>query len=140
VAGGARARLEGAMRIRLLVALVLLAVSAGVAGARTVESVSIKGAYGVIVVPDDWNGGLFLYAHGYSADKTILRPIPESLQGVDSLLIPGIFIAPPGYATATTAFRSVGWYMTAAVNDVENLWRYLVQQYGKPQHPYNSGL
>jgi hypothetical protein len=31
---------------------------------RTVEAPTIKGAYGLIMIPENWNGSLFIYAHG----------------------------------------------------------------------------
>jgi hypothetical protein len=54
------------------------------ADARTVEVFSIKGAQNAIIMPDQWNGDLFVYAHGYSADKRILAPIPADLVGANA--------------------------------------------------------
>ncbi len=126
------------MPIRLVTALVLLISVAGVQ-AQTMERVTIKGAYGIISIPKDWNGSLILYAHGYTADKSILQPIPGNLTQANQLLIPGLFFVPPGYATAVTTFRSVGWYLKDSIKDVENLRRYFVQKHGKPKHTYVWG-
>jgi pimeloyl-ACP methyl ester carboxylesterase len=128
--------------IRRCVPALLLVVAAAIPGrvqAKTVEVFSIKGAQNAIVVPDNWNGDLFLYAHGYSADKRILAPLPPDLVGVDTLLIPGLSFVPPGSAAAVTTFRSVGWYLKDAVKDIENLRRYFVKKYGKPKHTYIWG-
>ena len=54
------------MRTLGLAALVVLVASS--APAQTLERVHLKGAYAQIIVPEPWNGGLFIYAHGYSAD------------------------------------------------------------------------
>jgi hypothetical protein len=128
-------------RQRVLVLLFMLAVLAvaGRAGARTVEVFSIKGAQNAIVIPDDWNGDLFVYAHGYSADKRILAPLSPDLVGSNTLLLPGLAFVPPGSAAAVTTFRSVGWYLKDAVKDIENLRRHFVKKYGKPKHTYMWG-
>jgi hypothetical protein len=58
-------------RPRLLGAAALVVASLAVPAAaqwRTVDTFTIKGAHGLIVVPENWNGGLFIYAHGYSRD------------------------------------------------------------------------
>ena len=75
------------MRARLAAAVVTFALLSGSAAAQnTVERVAIKGAQDMIVVPKDWNGGLFLYAHGYTADKRILAPLPADPSKVPQLL------------------------------------------------------
>src|SRR2546425_2520733 len=128
------------MRARLAAAVVAFALLSGSAAAQnTVERVAIKGAQDMIVVPKDWNGGLFIYAHGYTADKRILAPISEDVSKVNTLLLPGLLFVPPGYATAVTTFRSVGWYLKDAVKDIENLRRYFVKKHGKPRHTYIWG-
>src|SRR5262249_24178386 len=120
------------MRMRLL--LMFLAVTIGSAAAQTVEHVTIKGAYGLIRVPKDWNGSLFIYAHGYTADQRILAPVPDHLTPATVVLLPGMGFVPAGYATALTTFRSVGWDVKDAIKDVENLRRHFVKTYGAPKH------
>jgi hypothetical protein len=118
----------------------LLAVAAAPAAAQTVERVAIKGAYAEIVVPADWNGSLFLYAHGYTADGRILAPIPEDIRDATAVLWPGLLpFVPAGYATAITTFRSIGWDVKDAIKDVENLRRYFVKKHGRPKHTYLWG-
>ena len=128
------------MRTDTAAALVAFALLSGSAAAQnTVERVTIKGAYDVIIMPKDWNGSLFLYAHGYTADKRILAPIPDNLSQANVLLLPGLSFVPPGYASGVTTFRSVGWYVKDAVKDIENLRRYFVKKHGKPTHTYLWG-
>src|SRR5438093_11682737 len=104
------------MRARLAAAVVAFALLSGSAAAQnTVERVAIKGAQDMIVVPQDWNGGLFIYAHGYTADKRLLAPLPAEPSKAPLLLQPGLLSVPLGYATAVTTFRSVGWYVKDAV-------------------------
>jgi hypothetical protein len=123
-----------------LLPLVTLLVAATSVVAETVEHLELKGAHALIRVPDDWNGSLFLYAHGYTADTRILAPIPDDFSEADPVLWPGLLgFLPPGYASAITTFRSIGWDVKDAVKDVENLRRYFVKRYGTPKHTYVWG-
>jgi len=127
------------MIVRLLATILAVGLLGGTAHARTVEHVTIKGAQDEIIIPDNWNGSVFLYAHGYTADKRILEPIPDDLSQVNTLLLPGLVLVPPGAAAAVTTFRSVGWYVKDAIKDIENLRRYFVKKHGKPKHTYIWG-
>jgi poly(3-hydroxybutyrate) depolymerase len=110
------------------------------ADAQTVEHVSIKGANARIVVPEGWNGSLFIYAHGYTADERILAPIPDDIGQATPVLWPGLLpFVPAGSATAVSTFRSAGWDVKDAVKDVENLRRYFAKRYGRPKHIYLWG-
>ena len=71
----------------VLAALLALAVPAA---AATVERVEIKGAHALVTIPDDWNGSLFLYAHGYTSDSRIVGPIPQSITDAVPVLWPGM--------------------------------------------------
>jgi len=136
--------------MRILLA-VLLAATLGIAAParaqwKTVDTPTIKGAYGLVVIPEDWNGSLFIYAHGYSADERLLRPFPSDVSPanftarLDTLFQASVLPAIVGkYAIATTTFRSEGWYVADAVKDIENLRRYFVKTYGKPKHTYLWG-
>jgi hypothetical protein len=132
----------------LLAATVLLSASHPAPAAaqwRTVDTFTIKGAPGLIVIPENWNGGLFLYAHGYSADRRLIAPIPPdlSLQNVGeklpTLLLPAVLPTASGYAVGTTTFRSAGWVVKDAIKDVENVRRRFVKKYGEPTYTYVWG-
>lgn len=130
----------------ILSSLILLAlVAPAQAQFNSVETLNLKGAYGVIAIPENWNGSLFIYAHGYTADKRFLTPIPPDLTQANfitklpMLLQASMLPSLSGYAVATTTFRSVGWYVKDAVKDIENLRRYFVKKYGKPKYTYLWG-
>jgi hypothetical protein len=114
-------------------------------GFETVEATTIKGAHALIIVPKNWNGSLFIYAHGYTADERLLQPFPDDVSVANfTQKLPLLFQAVvlptvSGYASATTTFRSVGWYVEDAIKDVENLRRYFVKKYGKPRYTYLWG-
>lgn len=132
-------------RVVALLALPLLLAAPAAAQWKTVDTFSIKGAHGVIVIPENWNGGLFVYAHGYSADERLLQPIPPDLSlanfsvKLDRLLQATVLPTLFGYASATTTFRSAGWAVKDAIKDIENLRRRFVKTYGKPKHTYLWG-
>jgi pimeloyl-ACP methyl ester carboxylesterase len=135
------------MRTRLLA--VFLFVLAGVSPASaqwaTVDTFTIKGAHGLIIIPENWNGGLFIYAHGYSADERILQPFPPDLTPANAtsklnLLFQAVVLPPAfGYASATTTFRSVGWSVKDSIKDIESVRRRFEQRYGTPRHTYLWG-
>ena len=112
------------MTIRTLVALVLLVAPAAAQSFKTVDTFTIEGAHGVIIIPDNWNGSLFIYAHGYTADERFLKPFPPDLtlanaaQKLDTLVLAVIVPTFSGYASATSTFRSVGWDVEDAIADI----------------------
>ena len=132
------------MIVRTLAALLLLALAglrpAAALTFKTVDTFAIKGAQGLIIIPENWNGSLFIYAHGYSADARLLKPFPPDITAanigskVDFLFLAMLLPTLDGYASATTTFRSVGWYVEDAIKDIENLRRHFVKKYGKPKH------
>src|SRR5262249_2021366 len=129
----------GSRRLALALgfAAIALVAPAAAQGLKTVDTPTIKGAHGLILIPQNWNGSLFIYAHGYSADERLLQPL-------DANHLPFLFAATllptfSGYASATSTFRSVGWDVEDAIKDVENLRRYFVRKYGKPKFTYMWG-
>ena len=130
------------MRSPALLGLVLAALASPAAALtfRAVEPFSEKGAFDLVIVPEPWNGGLIIYAHGYTADQRTIVAYPaditpsniaSKLTGGDQVLqVPLNF----GYAAATTTYRSVGWALADAVKDIENIRRHFIRRSGKPMH------
>ena len=76
-----------------------------------------SGALSLICFPDDWNGTLVVYAHGYvEADRPVALPDDE---------ISGVHVAEAvtglGYAYATTSYRANGLVVLPAVDDIAEL-------------------
>jgi pimeloyl-ACP methyl ester carboxylesterase len=125
---------------RLALVLVLagmLRAAPAAAQFKTVDAPTIKGAHDLILIPENWNGSLFIYAHGYSADERLVQPLQPN--NLPVLLAATILPTLSGYASATSTFRSVGWDVEDAIKDVENLRRYFVKKYGKPKFTYMWG-
>ena len=133
------------MAIRTLAVLLLLVRPAAALTFKTVDTFTVKGAHGLILIPDDWNGGLFIYAHGYTADARFLKPFPADLTlanigtKLDTLVLSVLIPTLSGYASATSTFRSVGWDVDDAIKDIENVRRRFVEKYGKPKYTYLWG-
>src|SRR6185369_384351 len=70
---------SAAVLVALLIAAALRPGPAGAQGFATVDNPTIEGAHDLILIPNDWNGSLFIYAHGYSADERLLEPFPSDI-------------------------------------------------------------
>jgi pimeloyl-ACP methyl ester carboxylesterase len=98
-------------------------------GARA-DSGRLGGAVYQIEMPDNWNGRLVLYMHGYGE----LRP--EA--GVSP---PGIraYLIRHGYAWAASSFSSTSQIPGRAADETAALWDFFVQKHGRPTWTYVTG-
>jgi pimeloyl-ACP methyl ester carboxylesterase len=115
--------------MRLLVTALL---AAGLCAAQPkVETGDLNGAAFRIDVPEQWDGGLIVYCHGYSpvpgkfADQ---KPNPMR----DALLGQGFAMAQSGYVAG-------GWAIDEAMQDTQALLRYFRTKYGAPKETYVMG-
>jgi pimeloyl-ACP methyl ester carboxylesterase len=92
---------------------------------------TINGAAFRIDVPDNWNGGLVMYCHGYNARPATFAEGPANAI-VRSFLDRGMAIAQSGYAAG-------GWAVAEAVTDTESLRRYFVTKHGKAKETWVAG-
>jgi len=104
--------------------------SAAQAAPKT-ELGDINGAKFRIDVPENWNGGLVIYCHGYN-------PSPVTYKEGK---LPPIFevFTSEGYALAQSGYAGGGWAIQEAVTDIESLRRYFAAKYGKPKETYITG-
>ncbi len=91
----------------------------------------LNGAKFRIDVPENWNGGLVIYCHGYN-------PEPGSFKDVK---LPPIFavFTEQGYALAQSGYAAGGWAVQEAILDTEELRRYFGSKYGKPKETFVTG-
>ncbi len=126
------------MRRFVIVALALALGLVGIApaaanGAGQDLEGEINGAAFEIRVPDDWNGTLVVYAHGFrdkadgpgevddvSADAFIADPFEDVLLAA-------------GYAVAGSAYRDNGWAVREGIADSRNLVRYFHEAVAVPE-------
>jgi hypothetical protein len=138
-----------AIRGLLALLLALAGVTVGVAGAAdsfpVVDAFEERGAHGLIVVPESWNGALVVYAHGYEADWQALKAYPSDLtpadigtrlEGGDVLLQIPLAL---GYAVGTTRYRATGFAVEEAWRDVDAVRRRFIRRHGEPRFTYVWG-
>lgn len=113
-------------------ALVSLGVSVfALQAAPRTEIGEINGAHFRIDVPDNWNGGLVIYCHGYN---------PSAVTYKEGKLNPFFAVfTDQGYAVAQSGYAAGGWAIQEAVTDTESLRRYFGSKYGNPKDTYITG-
>lgn len=114
-------------------------VSSYVSGTATIyEGQQPGGAVFKIWAPDEWNGDLVLFAHGY---VSILEPvaIPENqLYLPDGTHIPTL-VNDLGFAFAVSSYRGNGLIVEDAIMDLEELVTIFNTAVAKPVHTYLIG-
>ncbi len=106
-------------------------VAALVSAAPKVETGNINGAAFRIDVPENWNGGLVVYCHGYSP-----VPVTFTQEKLSPALQPFV---DKGYAVAESGYAAGGWAVQEGIVDTETLRRYFVGKYGKPKETFVTG-
>lgn len=96
-----------------------------------VETGDINGAKFRIDIPDNWNGGLVMYCHGYNP-----KPVTYDQPKIAPTL--AVFLD-QGYAVAQSGYAAGGWAIQEALTDTESLRRYFVQKYGPVKETYVTG-
>jgi len=91
----------------------------------------LNGAKFRIDIPDNWNGGLVMYCHGYSQT-------PGSFKEGKLPPVLAVF-TDQGYALAQSGYAAGGWAIQEAVVDTESLRRYFGNKYGQPKETYITG-
>src|SRR5439155_8839447 len=71
--GSSMKKCAGLIAVLLLTTVVRPGATAA-QGFATVDTPTIEGAHDLILIPANWNGSLFIYAHVYSADEPLLQP------------------------------------------------------------------
>ena len=119
--------------MKLLSAVVVLAAVCSAAPKTDSKSEigELNGAKFRIDVPENWNGGLVMYCHGYSATAVSYKEgkLPAVL---------AVF-TDQGYAVAQSGYAAGGWAIQEAVLDTEALRRYFASKYGQPKETYITG-
>jgi pimeloyl-ACP methyl ester carboxylesterase len=83
-----------------------------------------------IEVPDDWNGRLVLYIHGYHAFAPTLTVDQPSIRG---------YLIRNGFAWGASSFSSNSLVPGLAADETAALWDLFVQEFGQPELTYVTG-
>ncbi|MCB8946031.1 MAG: hypothetical protein H6658_19980 [Ardenticatenaceae bacterium] len=97
-----------------------------------------SGAIYRLCVPNNWNGDLLVYAHGY-VSPTAPIGIPEdqiSIGGNSIIDLVNLL----GYAFATTSYSTNGLAIQPGLTDIIDLLDIFAAQYGPPNHTYLAGV
>jgi len=97
------------------------------------ETGVLNGARYYIVIPENWNGGLVMYMHGYLPPEAEHPPFPGE-EGAGSGGIRGIQLpevaAGMGWAVARSAYSRQGFAMEEGVTETDALREYFQGKYG----------
>ena len=93
---------------------------------------TIAGAPWRLDVPENWNGELVVYMHGY---KPVEDPIPEVMprNGYEGWLLER------GFAIAQSDYSARGWAVAEALQDTEALRKHVVGLLGQPKRTWAMG-
>jgi len=114
----------------MVMALALGVGATSAAQAETVLDGSSEGAYFRIVVPDNWNGALVIYNHGFS----LTPPAPVTDLGP----LAGLQMS-EGYAVAATSYRTLGWALGHSFRDNRLMYQAFKENFGTPSHVLVNG-
>lgn len=87
-----------------------------------VEEGELDGAPFLIQIPENWNGGLVMYAHGY---VTVTSGTPRPNKALGDLG------ATFGLAVAQSTYSRQGWAAEQGILETEALRQYFVEKYGE---------
>jgi len=93
---------------------------------------TLKGAPYRIVVPENWNGTLLVYAPGYSQAQD-----PEAMP--EAAFLAGDQLLQRGYALAASGLRSGGHHLDQFVLDLKYLTDFFRKEVGKPNYTLHAG-
>ena len=84
-----------------------------------------------IEIPDDWNGKLVLFLHGYEELGTEANTGPPDTRR---------YFVGKGYAWGASSFSSTSWIPGRAADETAALWDYFARTYGRPMRTYVTGF
>lgn len=118
----------------ILTAALFMGAAAG-AATQVVEGESWNGAKYQLAVPDEWNGDLVVYAHGY-VDLGAPLVIPTEQDRVEEIRE---MLLANGYAVACSSYSKNGFAVREGTLDTLCLNWYFKKQFGKPARTFLMG-
>jgi len=101
-------------------------------GTQVVDGSTGPGSLYRFVVPENWNGTLLVYAHGYVApDQPVALPSEADL-------FTGL-LAPQGFAVAFSSFSENGWDVKDGAQRTHQLLGLFTSKFARPSHVYIGG-
>ena len=116
------------------IALILFIAGSTAAAVQVVEGEVGPGALYAIFVPDDWNGDLILYAHGFvDAARPTALPTADEIEPLRDRL------NELGYAVAYSSYSENGLAVKDGAQRTKQLRGIFVSEFGTPDHTYLMG-
>jgi pimeloyl-ACP methyl ester carboxylesterase len=91
----------------------------------------LGGAVYQIEMPDDWNGRLVLYMHGFENFGPEAAPTAPDFRR---------YLVGHGYAWGASSFSSTSFIPVRSADETAALWDFFAQKYGRPKRSYVTGL
>lgn len=93
-----------------------------------------------IHVPENWNGKLILYAHGYQSPAGgAVLPFEDPIIGAVFEAMRSVVVDQLGYALAYSSYRASGFAVQEGVHATEQLRAIFISKFGAPEHIYLAG-
>jgi pimeloyl-ACP methyl ester carboxylesterase len=91
----------------------------------------LGGAVYQIEIPDDWNGGLVMWMHGFGEFEPEANVAPPDFRR---------YLVGTGYAWAASSYSTTSLIPHRGADETAALWDYFVREHGRPDWTYASGL
>jgi Tannase-like family of unknown function (DUF6351) len=82
-------------------------------------------------IPDEWNGGLVMWMHGFGEFASEANVAPPDFRR---------YLIAHGYAWAASSYSSTSLIPHRGADETAALWDYFVREHGRPDWTYASGL
>jgi len=121
------------IHIALLFASLLVCITAN-AATEVIEGETGRGSKYQISVPDNWNGDLVVYAHGFiDAALPVALPTNDDSDALRDLLTDN------GYAVAVSSYSANGFAVREGIHDTQALNYLFIQAFGQPDRTFLVG-
>lgn len=90
----------------------------------------LGGAVYQIEIPDNWNGRLLLFMHGFEELRPEARVSPPGIR---------IYLIAHGYAWGASSFSSTSSIPGRSADETAALWDFFTEKYGRPTWTYVTG-
>jgi pimeloyl-ACP methyl ester carboxylesterase len=115
-------------------AAALLACTTVLADNQVIEGETGLGAKYRITVPENWNGGLVVYAHGFiDAAEPIALPVKDEIEPLSDLLVSN------GWAVAYSSYSQNGFAVREGVLATLSMNHQFIQRFGQPERTFLIG-
>lgn len=118
------------MKNYAIIALLFVAFATQAQSVKRDTGILNEAAY-EILVPENWNKKLVMYAHGYESPSTPAKRVWPNW-------ITDVFVK-KGFAVARSSYSRTGWALPEGVDGTEELRKFFVKKYGKPDSTFITG-